>query len=91
MSNYLIPSDESYVEVVAKSIAKARLHRQVSDSLTEMANIKLEDSGSLESMFEVLFNRMWTSNAEADVYDKELYKIDARAAIAAINLKLITG
>jgi hypothetical protein len=91
MNNTLIPSDDEFVESIAKSIARNRIQSEASSAMSEMIGIKLEESVVLESTFDRVFEQLWSLSGEYDNRQKDLYRGDARAAIAAINLKLLTS
>lgn len=91
MNNYMIPSDDNFVEVVAKSIAKSRLRREANDEMFIMSGLRLEDSPEIEKSFDRMFELIWSKNTEEDRKNKEEYMEDARAAISAINLKFLTS
>ena len=88
---YLVPTDDEFVESIAKTIARNRMHLDVSNEMEEMIGISLETSESLESTFDEIFNNLWSGTSSTDARQRNLYKSDALAAIRAINLKLITS
>lgn len=90
MNNYMLPTDDEFVEEVAKAIAKDRLHRDASHALEEMIGIKIQDTEVLENSFERVFNILWNGSTPVDIKNREEYRADARAAISAINLKILT-
>lgn len=91
MNNFLLPTDDAFVEDVARAIAKDRLHRDASFAMEQMIGIKLQDSDKLETSFDRIFETLWAGNQPNDLKNKEEYRADARAAISAINLKLLTS
>ena len=82
MTTYFIPTDDNFVEQIAKSIARDRL---IAEAVEDIADIDDTDDW-LESAFEEL----WTGTDENDAQQRKAYKSDALAAIRAINLKLLT-
>ena len=90
MNNYLLPTDEKFIEDIAKAIAKNRLIGETSFSLNDMVGIQLNLSEMIEDVLEPIFDNLWEGFSDHDQTQKELYREDARAAIAAINLKLLT-
>lgn len=91
MNNYMIPTDSETVEAVARAIAKERLHSDADKGLFNTLGVHLGDSRQLEDSFERIFEMLWGSQLPGDMEQKERYRNDARAAIAAINLKLLTS
>lgn len=91
MNNYLLPVNNDFVELVAKAIAKDRMRRDVSTELNSIIGVELESSDNLESASEQLFDRLWSMTGARDENQKSHYRSDAKAAIAAINLKLLTS
>lgn len=89
--NYLVPGDDDFVEIVAKAIAKNRLHRDTSQVVEEVAGVPFEEIERLETAFDAIFERLWAGDTEHDETQKSQYRSDARAAIAAINLKLLVS
>lgn len=82
MTTYFIPTDDNFVEHIAKTIARDRL---MAEAVEDIADIDDTDDW-LESAFEEL----WAGTDDNDVRQREAYKSDALAAIRAINLKLLT-
>lgn len=87
----MIPTDDDTVELVARAIAKDRLHRDADEGLFQTIGIHLNDASALEKSFEQIFEQLWQGNLPADLKQKDAYRDDARAAISAINLKLLTS
>lgn len=88
---YLVPTDDEFVESIAKTIARNRMHSDASNAMEEMIGMPLETSDSLENTFDEIFNNLWSGTGATDARQRDLYKSDALAAIRAINLKLITS
>jgi len=87
---YLIPTDETFIEEIAKAIARGRMHNDTSRALQDMIGVPLEDSAPLERSFDSVFEILWAGNHPGDHEQRESYRSDALAAIRAINLKLMT-
>ncbi len=90
MSTYLLPTDEAFVEQIARAIAKNRLHIDASKAMEELIGMPLDASEKLEDTFERIFEGLWAGDTANDNAQRTLYRADALAAIRAINLKLIT-
>lgn len=90
MSNVLIPTDDVYIETIARAIAKNRIYQEASISMRKTTGASIEE-WKLEESFEALFEIMWSGTTEHDELQKSQYREDARAAISAINLKLLTS
>lgn len=86
----MLPTTDDFVEAVAKSIARDRMYREASDALEEMVGIRIEAVDRLNNSFDPVFERVWQGTSELDNEQRESYMADARAAISAINLKLLT-
>lgn len=91
MNNILLPTDDDFVEAVARAIARDRLHRDASSAMQQMIGVPLEASEKLEGSFDMIFEKLWQGTSPQDMNQKDAYRNDARAAIAAINLKLLTS
>ncbi len=91
MSNYLLPTDEQFIEKVAKSIARDRLRRDASATIEKMIGVNVDISMQVEATFDRLFDKLWNNNGPADITQKNGYREDAHAAINTINLLLITA
>jgi hypothetical protein len=89
--NYMIPSDDATIETVARAIARSRIHRDADQALVRMAGVSLNDNQRLEESFDRIFEILWNRDDPADHRERETYRADARAAISAINLKLVTS
>jgi hypothetical protein len=89
MNNLLLPVNDEFIDTVAKAIARNRMHQDASSELEGLIGIRIDDLNSLESTFDKIFEGIW-GGAGADAERQKLqYRSDARAAIAAINLKLL--
>ena len=90
MNDYLLPTDEDFVDSIAKAIAKNRILGDASAIVENMMGTKTEITEALESLFDPIFENLWTGETEHDAIQRKMYREDAKAAIAAINLKLLT-
>lgn len=88
--NILLPTDEKFVELVAKSIARDRLHREAVELIKDAADITLPDTPELDARFDREFESLWIDDNEDCVWSRENYTIDAITAINKINLLLLT-
>lgn len=86
----LIPTDEQFVESVAKAIGKDRLYRDATNFLMSTLGIAIKDSDTLERRIDIEFEKLWASNDAESVWNKENFKADALIAINKINLALLT-
>lgn len=89
---YLLPTDDDFVNSVARSIARTRWEREAGAFLKAelgevMARISPED---YEASLELVFNGLWNGTSKMDEEQRDGYRADARAAIASINLNLLT-
>jgi hypothetical protein len=90
MSNYLLPTDDVFLDDVAKAIAKNRLLSEAEVIIDEMIPAEFDVEDALDTMFTPIFERLWAGTSEHDKHQRKMYREDARIAIAAINLKLLT-
>lgn len=90
MNTYMLPTDAEFVETIAKAIAKNRLYNDAAATMENMIGVKLVGDEKLEETFSGIFERLWAGTDPADIHQKDLYRQDAKSAIAAINLKLLT-
>ena len=88
--NTLLPVNEQFVELVAKAIARDRLHREAQDLIKYTMGIALPDSPALERRFDTEFEQLWVGHEDECVWNREQYTIDAITAINKINLLLLT-
>lgn len=92
IGQYLLPTDDEFIEQVAKSIARTRWEREGSDflksELGEMFNHV--PKADLQASLDTVFERLWSGKSEEDERQRSGYRADARAAISTINLKLLT-
>lgn len=88
---YLIPADNNFVDHIARTIARSRMHFDASEAMEKMIGIPLDDSQRLESSFDKIFEDLWSGKTETDERQRQSYRADALAVIGAINLKLMTS
>lgn len=89
MTTSLIPVTEEMVELVAKAIAKERLKADAASQMEMLVGRKIEFSDSMDDTLDELCEKIWNGQMPGDHIQKDLYKMDAVAAIRAINLKLM--
>ena len=89
MSQYMLPTNDEFVDSVAKAIARDRMYREASDALEDMIGIRIESVDRLDQGFDPVFETVWNGNKPFNIEQRESYRQDARAAISAINLKLL--
>lgn len=87
---YLIPTDDAFVEEIAKSIARERIRKDSFAIIEDITGIKLESEEIAEITFDKVFENLWSGTSPADELNRAGFRRDALAAIGAINLKLIT-
>lgn len=90
MNNYLLPTDDIFVEEIAKAIARNRILVEAEDNIVGMIGFMPNIEDKLEAALEPVFTALWEGKHENDEYQRNLYREDAKSAIAAINLKLLT-
>jgi hypothetical protein len=88
---YLIPTDEAFVEHIARTIARNRMHFEASEAMEHMIGVPLEASRKLEASFDKIFEDLWAGETDTDARQRQSYRNDALAVIRAINLKLMTS
>lgn len=91
MSQYMLPTTDDFVDSIAKAIARDRMYREASDALEDLIGIRIESVDRLDRGFDPVFETVWNGNKPIDIEQREAYRLDARAAIAAINLKLLVS
>ncbi len=87
--NYMIPSDDATIEVVARAIARSRIHRDADAALIKMVGVSIHEHDRLEQSFDRIFEMLWQRDNPEDNQQKADYREDARVAISALNLKLL--
>ncbi len=90
MNMYMLPTDEAFIEEIAKAIAKNRILSEVGSDVNDMITFIPEVADKVEGILDDVFDNIWAGMGEQDVKQKDLYREDAKAAISAINLKLLT-
>lgn len=90
MNNYMLPTDDEFVETVARAIAHGRLFRDASNVVEQAMGVEVSKSEQIETAFDRIFEALWAGTTPTDLRNKDEYRQDARAAIAAINLKMLT-
>lgn len=87
--NILLPTDDQFVENVAKAISRDRLFREAV-TLLQTVGVTLSESDALEDRFDAEFEYIWNAQDEECVWNRADYVADAIAAINKINLLLLT-
>jgi 3-oxoacyl-(acyl-carrier-protein) synthase len=90
MVNFMLPVDDIFVEAVAKAIAKNRMERDSADMVYNMIGKRIDKLPKFEESLDRMFEKLWNGTDEDDLFQKEQYREDARAAIRTINLRLLT-
>lgn len=90
MITYLIPADNSFVECIARTIARNRMDELAIREIESIPNLPAGALHSMEGPVDHIFEKSWASTDEYDMLQREAYRRDALAAIRAINLKLLT-
>lgn len=91
MTTYLVPTDEAFVEHIARTIARNRMHFDASAAMEEIIGLPLDASQKLEESFDKIFEDLWAGTTDHDERQRQSYRNDALAVIRAINLKLLTS
>ncbi len=86
---YMIPSDDATIEIVARAIARDRIHRDADEALIKMVGVSIHEHERLEASFDRIFEMLWERDNPEDNQQKDDYREDARVAISALNLKLL--
>jgi hypothetical protein len=90
MSQYLIPNNQEFIELIAKAIAHDRFHREVVETLNRThGGSSNYPEALLEKSVDQTFDRLWYGNSPQDEHSKRDYRKDAEAAIRAINLEIL--
>lgn len=89
MNNYMLPSDDDFIETIAKAIARDRLYRESEHAIAELVNRSNIDNETIDVTFNTVFENLWAGTSTNDINQKNNYRADARAAISAINLELL--
>lgn len=88
--NMLIPTNPEFVETVAKALGKDRLYRDAVDLLRTTLGIVVKDSESLDRRLDIEFEKLWVSDDEESVWNRENFRADALVVINKINFMLLT-
>lgn len=91
MTTYFVPTDNEFVEYIARIIARNRMHFDASEAMEQMIGVPLEASIKLEASFDKIFEDLWAGPTDHDERQRQSYRGDALAVIRAINLKLMTS
>ncbi len=88
--NILLPTDEQFVEQIAKALGRDRLRREAFELLKAAYGSRIGDEDSLDAKFDIEFNKLWNGTDEECTWNRENYREDAITAINTINLLLLT-
>lgn len=86
----MLPVDDKFVEEIAKSIAKSRILYEAGIIIEELSLNSPAMHNVVEILIDDVFENTWNDINENNQCRKDMYRLDAKAAIAAINLKLLT-
>ena len=89
--NIMLPTDDKFIEHIAKSIGRDRMFREASELLQSTMGIRLPDNDDINDRFDREFNILWDSTEEECVQNKGNYIKDAILVINKINLFLLTN
>lgn len=87
---YLVPTDDAFIEEVAKSIARNRIYNDATNTFQQLIGRPIDESIGIEDTFDKIFETLWSRPAAEDEQQRQHYRSDALAAIRMINLKLMT-
>lgn len=92
MTDYLLPSDEKFVDDIAKTIARKRWERDAGSALQEMMHGRLDliPEDTVQESIDRVFESLWASPHSVDEEQRDKYREEAKAVISVINLKLLT-
>lgn len=92
MTGYLLPTDDEFVNQIAKTIARTRWEREAGAYLkAEMGEtLDIVPPEELDAALERVFSGLWNGTTKNDEEQRNNYRSEALAAISAINLKLLT-
>lgn len=90
MSNYLLPTDEKFVGVVAKAIALSQLRREAVEEIKLIVGQNADVLGAVENTLNSVFTELWDAEGISSGLGGTFYE-DALAVISAINLELLTS
>ena len=90
MNNYMLPVDEKFVEEIAKAIAKSRVLYEATPIIEQASLNNPAMYEIMENIMNDVFENAWNSTTEFDHNQRNMFCLDAKSAIAAINLKLLT-
>lgn len=89
MNTYMLPTNDDFIEEIAKSVAKERILSDLRETMGASPGISAEAKSTLENTFIEVFETIWAGITAQDKRQRDLYIADARAAVSAINLKLM--
>ncbi len=86
----LLPTDAAFVENVAQAMGRDRLFREAAELLKSAVGLDLTNNDAADARFDIEFHKLWNSDNEECVWNRESYRADALVAINRINLLLLT-
>lgn len=88
MTTYFIPTSDSFVEQIARSMAYDKMFAEADEEFRTTTGFPLDGNERLEKSFNFVFESLWESEDPQDLEQKGYYLMLARSAISAINLKM---
>lgn len=88
---YLIPTSQEFIEEIARSLALNRLREETLESMSDELCMQVQGNAAFDASLQRILNMLWSGETDEDEIERDRYRGDARAAINAINLKLITA
>jgi hypothetical protein len=88
MADYMIPSNEQFIEHIAKAIAKNRILIEAKQTVSGIVDAVPDVMEQLEEILDQTFDEMWKNGSAGE--QRHIYREDAKAVISAINMKLLT-
>lgn len=89
MNNIMIPTSEDFVMKIAKAISNDRLFRGTDTMVKYTVGLEISEIPNLEIKLQEEFEMLWDGNHPIDVEVRSRARLDAIAAINAINLQLL--
>lgn len=88
--NTMIPTDDKFIEEIARAVGKDRLIREANDLLKSVTGVNMKEAGITDQRFDREFEKLWNSDDDESIWNRQEYMADARAAVNRINLLLLT-
>lgn len=90
MNTFMLPTNEQFVETIAKTLCRERLYRDAVIVAETILNRPLGNLPDIDTKFDKEFEFLWNSKDEESQWNRESYRADALVAINKINLLLLT-